>query len=97
MHEYYVYILTNERNGTLYVGVTNDLRHRIGEHKKGTADSFTKKYQIHNLVYLEQTSDINSAIFREKQLKGGSRKQKTDLIELQNPQWKDLYSSLFDG
>jgi putative endonuclease len=94
MHEYCVYILASKRNGTLYIGVTNNLQRRLNEHKQGLADGFTKKYQIHNLVYFEQTSDVVSAIAREKQLKGGSRKQKIDLIELQNPQWKDLCTDI---
>ncbi len=95
MHEYCVYILASERNGTLYVGITNDLRRRLDEHRQGTKNGFSKKYHVYDLVYFEQTSDINSAIAREKQLKGGSRQQKINLIEGENPQWKDLYSTLF--
>jgi putative endonuclease len=96
MHEYCVYILASARNGTLYIGVTNDLRRRVEEHRQGSGNSFAQRYRIHDLVYFEQTSDINSAIAREKQLKGGSRKQKIDLIESGNPQWKDLYPALFE-
>ncbi len=94
MKTYYVYILASARNGTLYVGITNNLRRRMDEHRQGTADSFTKKYKIQMLVYFESTSSVEAAIVREKQLKGGSRKKKVALIELQNSQWKDLYYTL---
>jgi putative endonuclease len=91
---YYVYILASKRNGTLYIGVTNDLKHRVGQHRQGLADSFTKKYRIHLLVYFESTGSIESAITREKQLKAGSRKKKLALIESQNLEWRNLYDSL---
>jgi len=94
MKNYYVYILASQRNGTLYVGVTNNLLRRIQEHKQGIADGFTKKYNIHNLVYFESTENIESAILREKQLKGGNRKKKLALIETENPNWSDLYEKL---
>ena len=87
---YYVYILASKRNGTLYVGVTNNLVRRIFEHKNGLADGFTKKYGIHTLVYFDQTNDAKSALIREKQLKKWNRKWKLDLIEKVNPEWKDL-------
>ena len=88
--DYFVYILTNEFDTTLYIGVTNDLVRRISEHKNDAVDGFTKKYRLHKLVYFESTSDVNEAIFREKQLKAGSRKKKIDLVNTINPKWKDL-------
>ncbi len=93
-NEYYVYILANKRNGTLYVGVTNDLIRRVYEHKNDLIEGFTKKYQIHTLVYFKNTGNIESAINREKQLKRWQRQWKISLIEQQNPQWNDLYSNL---
>jgi len=91
---YYVYILASKRNGTLYIGVTDDLTRRVSEHKNAAVEGFTKKYRIHTLVYLEQTSDILSAIQREKQLKKWRRKWKLALIEKDNPTWRDLYDDL---
>jgi len=82
---YYVYILTGERNGTLYIGVTNDLKRRIYEHKNNLIEGFTKKYDIHNLVYYKETNDVNMAIKREKQIKSWSRNKKIALIEKNNP------------
>jgi putative endonuclease len=92
--QYYTYILANERNGTLYIGVTNNLIKRVYEHKNGLADGFTKKYNIHMLVYFETVEDIQSAIIREKQLKKWERNWKLALIEKNNPVWKDLYEDL---
>lgn len=94
MKTYYVYILTSRRNGTLYIGVTNDLIRRVAEHKEGLFSGFTKKYKVHQLVYFESTEDISSAIEREKQLKHWNRKWKVELIESVNPFWEDIYSSL---
>jgi len=91
MKHYYVYILASKRNGTLYIGVTNDLAKRIPEHKNKLIDGFTKKYDIDRLVYFEETNDINSAITREKQLKKWNRSWKIQLIKKQNPIWNDLY------
>jgi len=91
MKEYYVYILASKRNGTLYTGVTNNLQRRIYEHKEGLVEGFTRKYNVKNLVHFEITSDVNSAIMREKQLKKLDRKSKLILIEKGNPNWKDLY------
>ena len=91
---YYVYILTSKRNGTLYIGVTSGLKKRVYEHKMGLVECFTKKYKIHMLVYYEQTSDARAAIQREKQLKKWNRQWKLNLIERNNPQWKDLYDEL---
>jgi len=94
MKDYYVYILCNFRNGTLYIGVTNNLVKRIYEHKSDFVEGFTKKYKIHRLVYFEQTSSIESAINREKQLKKWNRKWKLELIERKNPEWNDLYNEI---
>jgi putative endonuclease len=87
---YYVYILASARNGTLYIGVTNNLQKRVSEHRSGLMDGFTEKYKVHKLVYYELTSGIESAIRREKQLKEWHRQWKMTLIESKNPEWKDL-------
>ncbi len=90
MKYYYVYILANEHNGTLYTGVTNNLQRRIYEHKNGLLEGFTKKYNIKTLIYYEQTTDVESAIAREKCIKKWNRVWKRRLIEKDNPEWKDL-------
>ena len=88
---FYIYILANDRNGTIYIGVTSDLEKRIKQHKtKMYEQSFTAKYSIDKLVYYESTESSESAIAREKQLKNWTRQWKLDLIEKENPQWKDL-------
>ena len=87
----YTYILFNKRNGTLYIGVTSNLVKRVYEHKNKLADGFTKKYNIDKLGYYEIFDDIEEAIIREKKLKGASRKKKLELIEMNNPNWLDLY------
>ena len=87
---YYVYILSNWDDSVLYIGVTSNLLRRLYEHKNGLAEGFTKKYNVHKLVYFEYTSDVYSAISREKQLKKWSRKKKNELIERMNPEWVDL-------
>lgn len=89
MSEYYVYILSN-RSSTLYIGLTNDLMKRIYEHKEKFVDGFTKRYSINRLVYYESSENVESAITREKQLKGWRRARKIALIESVNPEWKDL-------
>jgi len=89
---YYVYILSNFRRTTLYTGITSNLVKRVYEHKNNLADGFTKKYQIHDLLYYEVFEDPNSAIEREKQIKSWSRKKKDQLIMQFNPELKDLYS-----
>ncbi|MFA6917742.1 MAG: GIY-YIG nuclease family protein [Candidatus Gracilibacteria bacterium] len=94
MRDYYVYILASKKNGVLYIGVTNDLIKRIYEHKNNFIDGFTKKYKVHKLVYYEKTSDILSAIEREKRLKKWERNWKIELIEKTNPDWNDLYNNL---
>jgi putative endonuclease len=91
VNNYYVYILASKRNGTLYIGITSDLKKRIFEHKNDLIEGFTKKYGVHDLVYYEQTNDVKSAIEREKALKKWKRSWKLALIEGENPDWKDLY------
>jgi len=90
----YVYILTNRPNGTLYVGVTNDLVRRVAEHREGAVKGFTKTYGLSRLVYFEVYDDIRTAIQREKNMKHWSRTWKVRLILSSNPQWHDLFDSL---
>ena len=90
----YVYILTNKRNTVLYTGITSDLVKRVWEHKNKCVPGFTSKYNISKLVYFEVSEDIQAAINREKQLKGGSRQKKITLIKSQNPKWQDLYEHI---
>ena len=87
---YYVYLLTNWNNTVMYVGVTNNLQRRIHEHKNKLVEGFTKKYNVDKLVYLEECSDIKTAIEREKQLKNWRREKKDVLVASMNPDWKDL-------
>ena len=87
---YYVYMITNYTNKTLYIGVTNNLYRRLDEHNQKKANGFTSRYNIYKLVYVESTPDISAAITREKQLKKWSRAKKERLINMQNPEWKDL-------
>ena len=94
MKKHYVYILASKRNGTLYIGVTNDLIRRVYEHKNDLIDGFTKKYGVHRLVYYEQYDDVVNAIQREKRLKKWNRQWKIELIEKENPEWIDLYLQL---
>ncbi len=94
MKDYFVYILASGRNGTLYVGVTNDLGRRVGEHKEKCVPGFTRRYGVGILVWYEVHSDINAAIEREKQIKGWNRAWKVRLIEKTNPVWNDLAASL---
>ena len=92
---YYVYILSNQTNVALYIGVTNDLIRRIYEHRShADPHSHTAKYGIEKLVYFEETSDVYSAIEREKQLKGWNRARKNKLVASRNPNWTDLYEGL---
>jgi putative endonuclease len=90
----YIYILASKRNGTLYIGVTNNLLRRIHEHKKGIVEGFTKQYGVHYLVYYEEAENPISAIEREKQLKQWHRQWKINLIQEKNPEWKDLSITL---
>ena len=87
---YYVYILANKTNTVLYIGVTGNIKKRIFEHKNDVNDGFTKKYNVHKLVYLERYREVTTAINREKQLKGWRRDKKEALINSKNPQWLDL-------
>jgi putative endonuclease len=91
---YCVYIMASKRNGTLYVGVTNDLARRAGEHREGVAPGFTKKYKVGLLVYYEMFDDIHDAIHRETQIKKYKREWKVNLIQRDNVEWKDLALSL---
>ena len=92
--QYYIYIMTNKRNTSVYTGVTSSLKRRVYEHKEKLVDGFTKKYGVHRLVHFEETNDINSALTREKQLKKWNRKWKIALIEKNNPAWRDLYEDI---
>ncbi len=92
--DYYVYIMANKKNGTIYTGVTNGLKKRIWQHKEKIFEGFTKKYDVDKLVYYELFNDIELAIKREKQLKKWKRNWKIALIEKDNPCWKDLYDNL---
>lgn len=87
---YYLYIMSNKYNTTLYTGVTNDLVRRVHEHKTGVGSKFTHRYHITKLVFYESINDVEAAIRREKQIKAGSRQNKIDLINSINPEWKDL-------
>jgi putative endonuclease len=86
--------MTNKNNTVLYTGMTNDLRRRVYQHKNGQGSSFSKRYNINKLVYFEIFREVNNAIIKEKKIKSGSRKKKIDLIEKENPGWKDLYEEL---
>ncbi len=94
MKTYYIYILASRRNGTLYIGITNNLVRRVYEHKNNLVKGFTLKYKVHRLVYYEQHDNVDSAIQREKQLKSWHRRWKIRLIEEMNPEWKDLYQDI---
>jgi putative endonuclease len=91
---FYVYFLASKRNGTIYVGVTNDLVRRVSEHKQGIAESFTKRYKVNMLVYFEVFQDPESAIHREKMIKTWPRRWKINKIEEGNPMWRDLYEEI---
>jgi len=90
MNHYYVYIMASGKNGTLYIGVTNDIARRVFEHKNHEVKGFTEKYNVDKLVYYEETDDIWSALEREKQLKNWHRQWKINQIEKTNPGWVDL-------
>ena len=93
---YFVYIMTNRRNGTLYAGVTNALERRVWQHKNKLLAGFTKRYGLDRLVWFETFRDIRNAIDREKQIKAGSRARKITLIEAMNPEWNDLSAGWYD-
>jgi putative endonuclease len=91
---YYVYILASRRNGTLYIGVTNDLVRRVGEHRDGLVPGFTRKHSVKMLVYFETFDDIHMAIARETRLKKNKREWKLNLIQKDNVHWRDLYETV---
>ena len=93
---YYVYILASKKNGTLYVGFTDDLARRIKEHKENINEGFTKKYNVHNLVYFEFIEGFDNAVRREKQIKKWNRDWKKRLIEEKNYEWRDLYNDFLN-
>jgi putative endonuclease len=94
MGQYFVYMLASKRNGTLYIGVTNNLLKRVHQHKNDVTEGFTRKYNVHSLVYYEVFNGIQDAITREKQMKKWKRQWKMELIEKSNPNWEDLFESL---
>ena len=94
MGQYFVYMLASKRNGTLYIGVTNNLLKRVHQHKNDIEEGFTRKYNVHSLVYYEVFNRIQDAITREKQMKKWKRQWKMELIEKSNPNWEDLFESL---
>jgi putative endonuclease len=91
---YYVYILASARNGTIYIGMSNDLVRRVWEHKEGAVEAFTRKYGVHRLVYFEPYDDVRNAQQRERTLKHWKRDWKIALIEKNNPEWRDLYDGI---
>ncbi len=93
MKTYYVYIMSNFTNSTLYVGVTNDIVRRVYEHKNKLVEGFTERYNINKLVYVEECNDINAALEREKQIKRWRREKKVAIINELNPEWRDLSSN----
>jgi putative endonuclease len=93
-YDFWVYIMTNELDGVLYIGMTNDLSRRVMEHRSGEISGFTADYKCHKLVCWEHYSDVEEAIAREKQLKRWSRKKKVELIERSNPRWFDLFDEI---
>ena len=97
MSEYYVYILASRKNGTLYVGMTEDIAKRIKRHKTKTASKFTKDYEVNKLVYFEKCKDKQTASAKEKQLKKYNRRWKIRLIEKLNPRWEDLSSEVINA
>ena len=94
---YYVYMMTNKTNSCLYTGMTNDVVRRVYEHKTGKNEGFTKKYNLHKLVYFEITNDVHHAIRREKIIKGWLRSKKNALVESRNPLWEDLAADWYEG
>ena len=92
--QYYIYLLGNKNNTTIYTGITSDLKRRIWEHKNKTTKGFSSKYNLYKLLYYEIYQDPENAIIREKQIKSGSREKKIELIESMNPKWIDLYGNL---
>lgn len=95
-YQFYVYILTNKKNGTLYIGMTNDLERRIFEHKNKLIEGFSKRYNLTKLIYFESFQYVNDAILREKRMKNWSRQWKIDLVEEENKEWNDLASDWYN-
>lgn len=95
MKTYYVYIMASRKDGVLYIGITSNIQKRVWEHRRGYGEGFTKSYLVRKVVYIEQCSDVMSAIEREKKLKKWKRQYKVNLIEKENPEWKDLYDDMF--
>lgn len=91
---FYVYILASKRNGALYIGFTSNLARRVYEHRNGLIEGFSKKYNVHHLVYYENFLYVDQALNREKRLKKWKRQWKIDLVEKFNPEWRDLYIEL---
>ncbi len=96
MPRFYVYLLTNYNNKVMYVGMTNDLKRRVYEHKTKQLAGFTEKYNVSKLVYFEETSDVHAAITREKEIKKWRREKKNQLVVTTNPEWKDLSEEWFE-
>ena len=94
MKQFAAYLLTSRMHGTLYIGVTSDLIRRVHEHRSGAASAFTRKYNVHRLVYFELHDEAHPAIQREKALEHWSRAWKVQLIERDNPEWRDLYEDI---
>ena len=92
--QYYVYLICNNNNTTIYTGITSDLKRRIWEHKNKITEGFSSKYNLYKLIYYEIFNDPKNAIIREKQIKSGRREKKIELIESMNPKWIDLYNNL---
>src|ERR1700760_4983686 len=95
-HSYYVYILSNKANTVFYIGVTSNIEERVWQHKQKVYKGFTSKYECNKLVYYEKFQWIQDAITREKQLKGGSRQKKIDLVNSLNPEWSDLSDGWYE-
>lgn len=95
-HNYFVYILSNKTCTTVYIGITNNLRGRVAEHKTGEHPGFTRTYKVNRLVYFEQLQHINDAITREKQLKKWRRAWKDELVKTMHPSWRDLIDEIGD-
>ena len=95
VHNYYVYLMTNEWRNVLYTGVTNSLERRVWQHKQGEIKGFTRQYNCHLLVLVENYLQISDAIAREKQIKGWSRAKKNALVESKNPKWQDLAATWY--
>ena len=92
--QYYIYLISNKNNTTIYTGITSDIKRRIWEHKNNITKGFSSKYNLHKLLYYEIYNDPENAIIREKQIKSGRREKKIKLIESMNPKWVDLYDNL---